>query len=190
MNSEISNVIDMNERDLKKLSKAELIKMVEKLQKKAKKPKIVIVDDDNGQVPQPQKTPKHIPPRDPKTGRFVKFHPDRPKPPKQPALPRLRDAKGRFVSRRQSQPVVQKPPIQIRENKKAQKPIGELKPIRRPPQTPLPPQQTKYDYPFNFDDDIFQTENESLEKFKTINIPNSQNKKFKSFTLYQQNSIR
>ena len=36
----------MNERDLEKLSKAERIKMVTKLQKKAKKPKIVIVDDD------------------------------------------------------------------------------------------------------------------------------------------------
>ena len=46
MNSEISNVIDMNERDLEKLSKAELIKMVKKLQKEAKKPKIVMVDDD------------------------------------------------------------------------------------------------------------------------------------------------
>ena len=58
----------MNERDLEKLSKAELIRMVENLQKKATKPKIAIVDDDNGQVPQPQKTPKHILPRDPKTG--------------------------------------------------------------------------------------------------------------------------
>ena len=46
MNSEISNVIDMNKRDLEKLSKAELIKMVKKLQKKAKKPKTAIVDDD------------------------------------------------------------------------------------------------------------------------------------------------
>ena len=78
----------MNERDLDKLSKAELIKMVEKLQNK---PNITIVDDDNWQVPEPQKTPKHIPPRDPKTGRFVKIHPDRRKPPKQPVLPRLRD---------------------------------------------------------------------------------------------------
>ena len=72
MNSEISNVIDTNERDLEKLSETELIKMVEKLQNKARKPKIAIVNDDNGQVPQPQKTPKHIPPGDPKTGRFVK----------------------------------------------------------------------------------------------------------------------
>ena len=46
MNSEISNIIDMKERDLEKLSKTELIKMVEKLQKKARKPKTAIVDDD------------------------------------------------------------------------------------------------------------------------------------------------
>ena len=38
----------MNERDLEKLSKAELIKMVGKLQKKTRKPKIAIVDDDKG----------------------------------------------------------------------------------------------------------------------------------------------
>ena len=75
--------------------------MVDKLQNRAKKPKVAIVDDDNGQVPQPEKTPKYILPRDPKTGRFIKIHPDRQKPPKQPALPRLRDAKERFVSRQQ-----------------------------------------------------------------------------------------
>ena len=184
MKSEISNVIDMNKRDLKKLSKAELIKMVEKLQKEARKLKIAIVDDDNGQIPQPQKTHKHISPRGPKAGRLVEIHPDRPKPPKQPALPRLRDAKGRFVSRRQPEPVVQQPPIQIRENQKTQKHIGELKPIRRPPQRPPPPppQQPKYDYPFNFDDDIFQTENQSLGKFKIINVQSRQNKKINSFT--------
>ena len=54
MNSEISNVIDLNKRDPEKLSKAELIKMVKKLQKKAKKPKIVIVDDDYRPVPPPR----------------------------------------------------------------------------------------------------------------------------------------
>ena len=143
MNSEIFNVIDMNERDLEKLSKTELIKMVEKLQKKAKKPKIVIVDDDNGQVPQPRKTAKHIPPRDPKTGRFVKIHPDRPK----PTLPRLRDAKGRFVSRRLSEPVVQQPPIQIRENQKAQKPIG--KPVHAPTIKNRAPKIEKLDQALN-----------------------------------------
>ena len=43
----------MNKRDLEKLRKAELIKMVKKLQKKAKKPKTVIVDDDYRPVPPP-----------------------------------------------------------------------------------------------------------------------------------------
>ena len=46
--------MDMNERDLEKLSKAELIKMVEKLQNKARKPKIAIVEDNNGKVKKPQ----------------------------------------------------------------------------------------------------------------------------------------
>ena len=47
----------MKEGDLEKLSKAELIKMIEKLQKK---PKIVIVDGDHRQVP-PPRTYKPVP---------------------------------------------------------------------------------------------------------------------------------
>ena len=43
-----------SERNLEKLSKAELINLVEKLQNKVSKPKIAIVDNDNGQVPQPK----------------------------------------------------------------------------------------------------------------------------------------
>ena len=35
---------------------------------------------------------------------------------------------------------------------------------------------------FNFDDDIFQTENTSLGKFKIISIQSRENKKFKSYT--------
>ena len=35
---------------------------------------------------------------------------------------------------------------------------------------------------FNFDDDIFQTENTSLGKFKIISVQNRENKKFKSYT--------
>ena len=103
--------MNMNKRNLERLSKAELIKMVEKLQNKTRKPKIARVDDDNGQVP--QKPTRRIQPRDKKTERFIKIHPDRPKRPKQPALPRLRDAKGRFISRQQSEPVVYKVSIQI-----------------------------------------------------------------------------
>ena len=91
-----------SERNLEKFSKAELIDLVGRLRNGDRKPKIELVDDDNGQVPQPQKPARPIPPRDPKTGRFVKINPDRRKPPKQPALPRLRVARGRFISRRQS----------------------------------------------------------------------------------------
>ena len=120
----------MNERDLEKLSNVVLIKMVQKLQKKARKPKISIVDNDYKQVSQPiaksQKPPRHIPPRDPKTDQFAKINPDRSKPPKQPTLLRLRDAKGQFISRWQPEPVVQNP-IQILENQKVQKPS------KRPP---------------------------------------------------------
>ena len=53
MNLEISNVMNMNERNLEKLSKAELLKMVEKLRNKARKPKNAIVDGNNRQVPRP-----------------------------------------------------------------------------------------------------------------------------------------
>ena len=52
------------------------------------------------------------------------------------------------------------------------------KPKRKPPPIPLPEPQ-----PLNgFDDDIFQTENVSLGKFKIISVQSRQNKKFKSFT--------
>ena len=164
----------MNKKDLKKLSKSQLIKMLLKQEKK--KPEIIVVDDtkktkklkqqkvynhgnlfnddpfkDEVALREPA---KHIKPRDPKMGRFVRINPEVPKPPKQPALPRLRDAKGRFISRQQSQPVVQQAPIQLR--------IKQPKPTRAPP---LPPNDG-----FNFDDDIFQTENTSLGKFKIVGL--------------------
>ena len=70
------NERDLESLDLEKLSKAELMKIVEKLQKKAKKPKIVIVDDDYGQVPQPialpRKPPKAHSTQRPKNGEFYK----------------------------------------------------------------------------------------------------------------------
>ena len=54
-------------------------------------------------------------------------------------------------------------------------------PAKRPPKPtrapPLPPSND-----FNFDDDIFQTENTSLGKFKIVGIRNRKNKKFKSYT--------
>ena len=55
------------------------------------------------------------------------------------------------------------------------------KPIQ-PPSTDRPPQPQPAKSHFNFDDDIFQTENQSLEKFKIISVQSRQNKKFKSYT--------
>ena len=49
------------------------------------------------------------------------------------------------------------------------------KPTRKP--QPPPPKDD-----VNFDDDIFQTENQNLEKFKIISVQSSENKKFKSYT--------
>ena len=50
------------------------------------------------------------------------------------------------------------------------------KPSREPPLPPTPKHE------FNFDDDIFQTRNQSLEKFKIISVQSRENKKFKSYT--------
>ena len=50
------------------------------------------------------------------------------------------------------------------------------KPSREPPLPPTPKHE------FNFDDDIFQIENQSLEKFKIISVQSRENKKFKSYT--------
>ena len=50
------------------------------------------------------------------------------------------------------------------------------KPTRKRPQPPKPKDD------FNFDDDIFQTENTSLGNFKIISIQSRENKKFKSYT--------
>ena len=62
------------------------------------------------------------------------------------------------------------PPEQFRDKQRPPKPN------RKPPLPPTP----KGD--FNFDNDIFQTENQSLEKFKIISVQSRQNKKFKIYT--------
>ena len=121
----------MNKRDLKKLSKSKLIEMLLK-QEKLKKVRNHgdLLDNDPFKDEVAQREPaKCIKPRDSKTDRFVRINPEVPKPPKQPALPRLRDAKGRFISRQQSQPVVQQAPIQLR--------IKPPKPSRKPSPPPI-----------------------------------------------------
>ena len=52
--------------------------------------------------------------------------------------------------------------------------LESIKPTRKP-QPPTPKDD------FNFDDDIFQTENQSLEKFEIISVQSRENKKFKSY---------
>ena len=109
----------MNERDLEKLSKAEFIKMIEKLQKKAKKPKIVIVDDDYGQVP-PPRTYKLVPA--PRTNETIE------KP-----VPKLTNGAKQMAKKAYEDLIVLPPPTQ--------QPMAGRKPIRRQPQRPPPPQR-------------------------------------------------
>ena len=108
---------DMNKRDLKKLTKAQLIRL--------------LLKQENNEQAQ-----KHI--------------------------------ANEFENSMVSQPKQEEPPEQHRDRQKKQRPP-------KPTRNPLPS-------PFDFDDDIFQTENESLEKFKIINVQSRQNKKFTSFT--------
>ena len=50
------------------------------------------------------------------------------------------------------------------------------------PRTDKPPLPPTPNHKFKFDDDIFQTGNQSLGKFKIISIQSRENKKFKSYT--------
>ena len=65
------------------------------------------------------------------------------------------------------------------EAKKPSNSVNEPIPPPKPTRKPQPP-TPKDD--FNFDDDIFQTENQSLEKFEIISVQSRENKKFKSYT--------
>ena len=121
--------MDMNKKDLKRLSKSQLIKLL--LKQEAKKP--------SNSINEHEEIIKPIPP--PKTGKLESI---KPKP----------------VPRKGVNEDILLPP---------------LKPTRKP-QPPTPKDN------FNFDDDIFQTENQSLEKFKIISVQSRENKKFKSYT--------
>ena len=119
--------IGMNKRDLKKLTKGQLIKLL--LKQQAQKPRNSVKHEDIIQSP--------------RTGK--------PKP-----VPR----------NSVNEDIILPPPKGFRDRPP--------KPTRKPP---LPPNDG-----FNFDDDIFQTENTSLGKFKIVGIRNGENKKFKSYT--------
>ena len=73
--------------------------------------------------------------------------------------------------------------------KKSNKPVKAVDPIlptpirKRPPKpNRLPPPIPVQNQEFNFDDDIFQTENRILEEFKIVGVQNKENKKFKTYT--------
>ena len=137
--------IDMEKKDLKKLTEGQLIKL---LLKKEKKPKVVIADDTKP-VPTPRtyKSRPPVPTPRKSVNDMVQFFENKPTPP--PRTGKWENVKPKPVPR---------------------------KPSRDPPLPPTPKHE------FNFDDDIFQTENQNLEKFKIISVQSRQNKKFKSYT--------
>ena len=190
-----SIVYKMNKIDLKKLTKGQLIKL---LLKQEKKPKVVIVDDTKPTRPNrpPPSIPEGVKPfrqtQTVKLRRKQKVVDDRPGWVKNPKTNRWIKIDG--PTYRKLYPMqhvlnkIDKTHQEINETSKSiddkYKKVsyglddGEETPkhTRTPPLPPTPKHE------FNFDDDIFQTENQSLEKFKIISVQSSQNKKFKSYT--------
>ena len=130
--------IGMEKKDLKKLTKGQLIKL---LSKKVNNHEDLLDND-------PFKDEVVQEPTKPRTGKWESI---KPKP-----VPR----------KRVNEDIILPPPKGFRDRPP--------KPTRAPP---LPPNDG-----FNFDDDIFETENTSLGKFKIVGIRNRENKKFKSYT--------
>ena len=123
--------MNMNKKDLKRLSKSQLIKLPIKQGKNGQANEF-----ENSIVPQPKQ---------------------------QESLTGVNSYEDLII----------KPPEQFQDKQKKRRPP---KPTRKPPPPPPPRNDVKYD------DEIFQTENQSLEKFKIISVQSRKNKKFKSFT--------
>ena len=152
--------IDMEKKDLKKLTKGQLIKLLLK--------KVSNHDND----PFKDEVAQRIKPTPPlRTGKWENV---KPKP-----VPR----KSVKQMIKEYEDIIQPPDAY----KPIPKPRTDRPPkmqnVRRPPKpTRKPPQPPKPKDDFNFDDDIFQTENTSLGKFKIISVRSRENKKFKSYT--------
>ena len=131
--------MNMNKKNLKKLSKSQLIKLLLKQDENGQAQKQIANDYESSIVSQSKQ---------------------------EESVPRK--------SVNDYEDLIIETPEQFRDKQKKQRPP---KPTRKPP---LPPPPKDH---FNFDDDIFQTENQSLEKFKIISVQSRQNKKFKSFTI-------
>ena len=153
----------MNERDLEKLSKEELIEL---LLNKEKKPKVTIVDTKPKRSTQ-RKKQKVVDDRpgyykNPATNRWIRIGSKKYKrlfPTNKilnPATNRYINIGGRTYQR--VFPDIHRQNVALARNRKLTK------------------------VQFNFDDDIFQTENTSIGKFKIISIQSRENKKFKSST--------
>ena len=154
----------MNKRDLEKLSKEELIEL---LLNKEKKPKVTIVDTKPKRSTQ-RKKQKVVDDRpgyykNPATNRWIRIGS---KTYKRlfPTNKVLNPATNRYINigGRTYQRVF---PDIHRQNVALARNIRKLTKVQ-----------------FNFDDDIFQTENTSIGKFKIISIQSRENKKFKSST--------
>ena len=162
--------IDMEKKNLEKLTKDQLIELLLKQEKK--KPKVVIVDDTKptrlNRPPPIQEVVQRIKPTPPpRTGKWENVKP-RPVPRKS-----VKQMVKKYEDMIQP-PDGYKPIPKPRTDRPLQLRIKPPKPTRAPP---LPPNDG-----LNFDDDIFQTENTSLGKFKIISVQSSENKKFKSYT--------
>ena len=189
--------IGMEKKDLKKLTKDQLIKL---LLKKEKKPKVVIVDDTKPTRPNrpPPPIPEGVKPYRPtqtvKLRRKQKVVDDRPGWVRNPNTNRWIKIDGpTYRKLYPMQHVLNKIDKTHQEINKTSKSVDDKyikvstqnipppkgfrnrppKPTRSPP---LPPNDG-----FNFDDDIFQPENTSLGKFKIISVQSRENKKFKSY---------
>ena len=126
--------IDMEKKDLKKLTKGQLIKL---LSKKFSNHEDLLDND-------PFKDEVAQEPTKPRTGKWESI---KPKP-----VPR----------KSVNEDIILPPPKGFRD---------------RPPKPTRKPNDD-----FNFDDDIFQTENTSLGNFKIISVQSRENEKFKSYT--------
>ena len=179
----------MNKRDLEKLSKEELIEL---LLKKEKKPKVDIVDT---KPKRPTQTVKKVVDdrsgyyKNPATNRWIKigsktynrlFHVNKIL---NPATNRYINIGGRTYqklfpeSHKRNVEITRKIRTLTDRAKKLDKASRDIdKKYDELVKQDIGPVQ------FNFDDDIFQTENTSIGKFKIIGIQSRENKKFKSST--------
>ena len=168
----------MNKSDLEKLSKSELIRL---LLRKERKPKVVIVDDTKPKRPNrpPPPIPEGVKPFKPKQTvklrRKNKVVDDRPGWVRNPNTNRWIKIDGpTYRKLYPMQHVLNKIDKTYQEINETSKSIDDK--YKKVSTQNIP------SVPFNFDDDIFQTENTSLGKFKIISVQSRENKKFKSYT--------